>query len=348
MSLLIIKFMKLMTAIKTKILTKQKIILMMGISAFMAAAAFLIILNSRENDLKPTEADKQQKYRQTDIAKISDEWQGPVFMKSINTTGWEDGAYISADGKTLYFVYMNIDLLKLPEIIKNGPNRDSKKTCRPACGQYPRIDLFYSTKNLSGKWQTPKPHPLTVPRPVGGLVLANENKAYFHMEKDDGLKTEIYFAEKSGGKWQSPQKISALSSAYKDDDPHVTSDENEIFFWSDRPGMGRTDIYVSKKINGEWQKPMPLPPPINGPSNDMQPFLRQNILYFASDRDGKPKIYKSERIGENWGIPKIVIESNFAVGEPTLTADGKFLYFVQIFQSESQGHNADIFYLERK
>ncbi len=313
---------------------------------FIIVIIFVALVSLRQEDRQEETRDAWQEVRQADVAKTSGEWGTPVFAESASTAGWEDGAYISADGATLYFAYINIDLLKLPEVAETGPKRDSR--CKPVCGQYPRIDTFFSQKDNLGNWQKAKAHPLTIFYPIGGIVLANENKAYFHSEKDDGLKTEIYFAEKSGDEWQPPQKIAALSSAFGDDDPYVTSSDDEIFFWSNRPGRGGNDIYVSKKINGEWQKPALLPSPINTSANDMQPFLHQNTLYFTSDREGKPKIYQSERIGENWGVPKVVVESNFAVGEPTLTEDGQFLYFVQIFKSEKNESNSDIFYIERK
>lgn len=295
----------------------------------------------------PTPSGKWQSIINSDVAKVSNEWKTPKWVE-INSEGWEDGAYISSDGNTLYFAYISLDLFKLPNKVVIGPNRDTKKLCKPDCGQFPRVDLFYS-KKVSGKWQTPEPHPLTISYPVGGIVFSNPNKAYVMIERDDGLQTEIHYAEKSGNKWQSPKKISALSSAYKDDDPYVNSEDNEMFFWSDRPAeLAGNNIHLSKNVNGEWQSPTLLPEPINSNGNDMQPFLFGNTLYFSSDRDGKLKIYMSTRTENSWSAPKVVIESKNAVGEPTLTADGKFLYFMQIFVSKDGTNNPEIMYTERK
>ena len=309
--------------------------------------AFVTLVNRRQEGTQEETKDAWQEIRQSDIAKTYGGWGSPVLVEPASTAGWEDGAYISSDGTTLYFVYINVDLFKLPEVVETGSKRDSK--CKPACGNYPRIDTFFSQKDNSVNWDKVNPHPLTISYPVGGIVLANENKAYFHMEKEDGLKTEIYFSEKTGGNWQSPQKIASLSSVFRDDDPYVSPNDNELFFWSDRPGKGDNDIFYSKKINNQWQTPVLLSAPINTSSNDMQPFLQGNTLYFTSDRSGKAKIYQSERTGENqWSEPSVVIESSFVVGEPTLTQDGRFLYFVQIFKSPEGIYNSDIFYVEKK
>ena len=276
---------------------------------------------------------KWEAIRNSDVAKVSPEWSGPTWLEKINSTGWEDGPCISAYGNTIYFTYINVDLLKLPKVVVTGPNRDPGGIGNPPCGQFPRPDVFYAQKDASGKWGNPVPHPLTIAYPIGGFYMVNENKAYFHMEKNDGLRTEIYFSEKINGKWQQPQKIQTLSSPFKDDDPYVAQDDNEIFFWSDMPGRFKgNNIYYARKIDGEWQKPELLGWPINSDSNDIQPFLFGDTIYFSSDRDGAMKIYKTRRKEQEWSAPEVVISSRYGVGEPTLTKDGKYLYFIQIFK----------------
>lgn len=287
--------------------------------------------------------------RNADKAFVSSEWDTPLWLGEVNTSGWEDGPYISGDANTLYFAYINIDLLKLPKVVPIGPNRDESRVCNPPCGQFPRPDLFYSTKDSQGRWQTPRPYPLTVLYPVGGITMVGESKAYFMQEKQDGLQTEICYAENISGEWQSPVRITALSSKYKDDDPYVTPDDNEMFFWSNRPAkFGGDNIYYAKKVNGEWQPPIILPAPINSHANDLQPFLFGNILYFTSDREGKLKIYRSVLIDGNWSLPEVVVSSKNGVGEPTLTADGKYLYFIQLFISGKGEVNPEIMFTERK
>ena len=235
-----------------------------------------------------------EQIRKEDVAKILNEWKSSEWIREVNTTGWEDGVYIAPDRGELYFTYINVDLLKLPKVVITGPNRDLKGVGIPPCGQFPRPDIFYSTQKNKNNWIVPIPHPVIISYPVGGFVLANENKAYFHMEKDDGLRTEIYFAEKVDDVWQKPQKVFALNSKYKDDDPHIMPNDEEIFFWSDRPALlSGNNIYYSKKTSGNWHDPVLLPAPVNSDSNDMQPFVSADNLYFTSDREGVPKIFKS-------------------------------------------------------
>jgi hypothetical protein len=301
---------------------------------------------SAEQKWAPIKAEQDKKIQ------VSGGWQQPLNLgKPINTTGWEDSAYISPDGSKLYFAYSNINPWKLPTVAEIGPNRDQAEACSPPCGQYPRVDTFYSEK-ASGNFSVPVPHPLTIDYPVLGLVFANDNKAYFHMEKEDGLKTELYFAEKANGAWGAPQKIVELSSAYYDDDPYVNPGDSEMFFQSGRPGpfdFKKENIFYSEKVGGIWQAPQLLPAPINSDASDMQPFLFGGELYFMSDRDGKATIYKSKRLGGNsWAEPEAVIVGPYAVGEPTLTADGKQLYFLNLYYDPELGYNPDIMVAEKK
>ena len=71
-------------------------------------------------------------------------------------------------------------------------------------------------------------------------------------------------------------------------------------------------------------------------------------MYFSSSRAGRSKIYASRRLGENrWAEPMKIIgvppnqPQLWGVGEPTLTADGRWLYFVIVF-NKNGGWDCDI------
>ena len=73
-------------------------------------------------------------------------------------------------------------------------------------------------------------------------------------------------------------------------------------------------------------------------------------MYFTSDRKQRwvNAIYMSNRVGENgWSEPELVAESKVGVGEPTLTDNGKTMFFVVAFKSPRRDLNADIYYTER-
>tara|TARA_Y100000310_G_scaffold345859_1_gene471612 strand:- start:7132 stop:8796 length:1665 start_codon:yes stop_codon:yes gene_type:complete len=296
------------------------------------------------------------------VAFTSDEWGEPQLL-SFSTGGWEEAAYISPTGEEFFFIYTNIDVFNFlfnNEVRVTGPIRDDEYQCTHErfpqlppheCGKWPRADLFYTQKD-GNSWTEPIPHPLTLERPVGGFVYAGENKAYFMTGFEDDVE-DIGYAERVNGVWGDPIKIEIVSSEYSDSDPFVNYSDDEMFFWSNRPAeFANHNIYRSVKVNGNWQEPELLPAPINNNGDDMQTFLFEDTLYFASDLGivgNNISIYKSRSLADNeWAEPELVISSNFAVGEPSLTADGQRLYFEQIFTDGQGNYNPDLFYVEKE
>jgi hypothetical protein len=260
-------------------------------------------------------SDEWEVVRESDIAKVSSEWKTPVWLK-VNTAYWEDGAYISSDGNTLYFAYYPGDL------INDVQTRKFKDD----------IDVYISKKPFISK----KKHKISEDIWSEGGVMISNGDIYYMSNKDGS--DDIY---KNGVKL-------SFNTDENENDPHLCKAMDELYFWKNN------DIYVFR--NGNVEK---LHFPINTDSADIQPFLTKDCqtMYFSSNRDGVSKIYKSTRSGDNWLEPTVVVESKNGVGEPTLTADGKFLYFVQIFTSDECNvdplsdeckHNADIMFVERK
>src|SRR3989344_3910107 len=327
--------------------------------------------NNNVNNTPTPNGVNWEEVRASSIAKVSSDFKEPKYIP-ISSEGWEDSEYISQDGNTLYFIYLNLDLLELPKAVFVGPDRDKEGSCEDGdhCGKFPRADTFYSTKIGDNSWSTPKPHPLTLEEPVHGIVFVNDNKAYFHIGEGGSQETQIAYSEKVNGEWSEHKEISAVNSRYREDDVYVNPSDDKMLFWSTRPdSFGKKNIYYSEKINGEWQAPVLMPEPINSNEDDMHPFLfdktlnsnrdspilsESNTLYFSSGRtDGKLRIYRSTLLSGGistgtWSQPEIIIESNFAVGEPTLPTDGSRLYFLQIFNSGTGKYTADLMYVEKK
>ena len=111
-----------------------------------------------------------------------------------------------------------------------------------------------------------------------------------------------------------------------------------MIFTSNRPTEGSSalstfeDIYISKKIDGEWTKPTKISPNINIEFNDaaasLSPDGKTLVLYYEY---GGGDIYVSKSEGENWTKP---IPLNKNINAPMswetsafLSNDGKQLYF---------------------
>jgi len=98
-----------------------------------------------------------------------------------------------------------------------------------------------------------------------------------------------------------------------------------------------------------WSEPLNLGVPVNSPADDLQPAFTAagDTVYFASSRDPQAgvAIYRSARLGASWSDPELVISG--LAGEPSLTADGQYLYFVHVLSDAAGLFDADVWYCER-
>lgn len=127
--------------------------------------------------------------------------------------------------------------------------------------------------------------------------------------------------------------------------PVLTVDQKSMIF-TGRKGIGPQydeDIFISEKgTNGEWGKPVSLSNNINTPANQGTSTISANgrtIIFTAcQDREGfgSCDLYISHKTGDDWSVPKnlgAMINSKSWESQPSLSADGKTLYFV----SDRQG-----------
>ena len=255
------------------------------------------------------------KIRANDPVQLSGEWKNPTWLE-VNSDLWEDGAYITGDGNTLYFVIYQGYLIK---DIQTGNLKGE-------------LDVYMSQKPFREKSKAPISEKIWA---EGGVMISG-NDIYYMSNKysqDGKYDTDIY---KNGVRL-------SFNTAEDEDDPHYCAAKDELYFW--KKDGGDSNIYVY--ANGEVKK---LPSPINTAGTDIQPFLTPDCqtMYFTSDRDGNPAIYKAQRAGERWEKPTKMISSKIAVGEPTLTDDGKYLYFIQVFRSDDGVFTSDVMFVERK
>ncbi len=93
----------------------------------------------------------------------------------------------------------------------------------------------------------------------------------------------LYFATKSNEGWSELKPFPFNNDGYNVGHG-VFADENTLYFASDKPGgYGEADLYVSKRVNGEWMEPQNLGNTINTSMNEFFPFVQEDKLFFASD-----------------------------------------------------------------
>lgn len=262
----------------------------------------------------------------------SAEWEDPVPVPGLlNTAGAEDSPFVFPEGNTLYF-FFTPDVRKSPqEQLVDG------------------VTGIYVTKKEGEVWGTAERVILEDPGELAldGCAFIDQNMMWFCSVRHGNLREiDIYTAEFKDGRWTSWKDAGkTLNVEYEIGELHICGDE--LYFHSPRDGgKGEYDIWVCRRVDGEWQPPENVEA-VNTPENEGWPFLTEDgtELWFTRTYQGSPAIFRSKRIDGEWSEPDLII-SQFA-GEPTLDRAGN-IYFVHHFVNENGIVEADIYVAYQK
>ncbi|MEX1001294.1 MAG: OmpA family protein [Crocinitomicaceae bacterium] len=118
-------------------------------------------------------------------------------------------------------------------------------------------------------------------------------RLYFTTDKAGGFGGhDIYYSDwdEDKEKWGDAFNIGdALNTPYEERSVFIHPDGETMYFASTGHNtMGGYDLFYSKLVDGEWQKPINLGPPLNTPDNDVQLVVAGNgrYGYMSSYREG--------------------------------------------------------------
>jgi hypothetical protein len=233
----------------------------------------------------------------------SGRWGKPVTMgKPINSTYYEDGACLSPDGNTLYFV-----------------------SERP--GGYGRGDIYKSEKVSKSSWGEPVNLGPIVNSwyDEGGLSIAPDGKTLFFssdghnsMGDYDIFKTVM----NDSGKWSVPLNLGyPINTVNKDVSFTISADARTAYFASNRKGgIGGRDIY---KVDLSQYAVLG-----NGNANE-KPTGLSILRGKVSDSKGKPVDNVNITISDSAGNKITTVNSN-SEGLYFITLKSKFNYKLRV------------------
>ena len=186
---------------------------------------------------------------------------------------------ISADGRIIYFT-SEVETDK-NTLDKNFVNRNGIFIAELSGGQMLNAQPFrYNSLEYD----------------VGQPSLSADGKTlYFVSNKPGGYGgSDIYYCELVNNEWSEPVNIGAnVNSSASECYPFIHS-SGRLYFSSDREGgIGKLDIYSTKKVDGKWEGPILLPEPINSKSDDFSFVFDADLQkgYFSSNRANYDDIY---------------------------------------------------------
>lgn len=292
---------------------------------------------------------------------VADALQGVQFFEGwtdarkladpINTAGWEDSAFISYDGYMLYFGYASLDYYELTQgrLVVAGPTGAPE---RP--GQHGNFLDIYETLILSGSWtiensSANSDDPMLYEAAIG--VNSDESTMAFIRFDPEG---NIYLTMRQpDDSWGSVERLPApINTPCVEDNPHLSEDGLTLYFDSNRDDINGTtcldesgglqrSIYVSNYDGSAWSTPTKIQGIPSDGSNAWQVYVKQEgeyIYWSGVCPGGGSCLFRARKLsGVSYGEETLIAQPTpppptpgdvIAVGELSITGDGRFLYFV--------------------
>jgi hypothetical protein len=264
-------------------------------------------------------------------------WSKPVPLDGpVNTAGGEDSPFVTPDGNTLYFVFLSDVNLPAERQLTDG------------------VTGIWVSRRAGEGWTEPERILLSDPGSpsLDGCIFVRGDRMFFCSVRA-GNRREIdwYYATLSGGVWGGVTSAGTwMNQTVEVGELHITNGYREIYFASRMEGgYGGFDLWMAPSTPDGWGEPVNLGPEVNTSADESQPFVSEDgsELWFTSpSKHGKPgpAVFQCLRQEDSsWGDCREIV-SSFA-GEPTLTGNGRTMYFVHLFYSADmqQMIEADIY-----
>lgn len=208
-----------------------------------------------------------------------------------------------------------------------------------------RLRPTYVTELKDGRWTEPQLAPFNDYAPYNFTVGPDDFTIYFTTLKSPDLTTRMFGEEANiwavkleMNGWQEPVMFgrSINTEKYYENYPAVTA-EGTVYYMSRREeGVGGTDVWRSRNIDGRYAAAENVGTPVNSPTGDADPFVApdESYLIICQQKEigfGKYDLYiYYKKQDGSWTEPINMGESvNSPEYEfrPYVTPDGKYLFF---------------------
>lgn len=234
----------------------------------------------------------------------------------------EDSPFISSDGQTFYFFF----------------TPDARKSANQQLGD--QVTGIWESQRTTSGWGEPTRIWLELPNQstLDGCPFIHANEMWFCSIRPGNLGSiDLYIAYRTNGVWGNWKDAGQqINLDYQVSEMQLSADGQELFFASQRPGgFGGDDLWVSRRAGDGWSTPVNLGSTVNTSGDENRPFVTadgQELWFDAPSSKGRPgpAVYRSQKqVDGSWG-PRQEIISTFG-GEPTVSPDGRVLYFVHHF-----------------
>ena len=202
------------------------------------------------------------------------------------------------------------------------------------------------------------------------LFIQNPNASETLLNDAHKIRESSIFAknELKNPKPFKPKNVgSGINTALPEYFPTLTVDGSTLLFTRRIPDSRvsnfgeQEDFYLSYNLKNEWQKAIAMPPNVNTINNEGAPSISadgktlifvacsdETGMNYGENRTGKGScdLFITRKIGNRWtnpiNLPGEVNTFNWET-QPSLSSDGKTLYFIRGIRNKSGKQNADIY-----
>jgi hypothetical protein len=281
------------------------------------------------------------------------------YATKINTPGWQDSAFITADGRELYFAYVPYTSRDLRSILLRKITSAAVKVKGPIRkGSFSDLEFetFRSARNADGTWAPPVRVYVQGVNSFFAAKLSTDGRQMYYVIRDrpGGYGSgDIFVSERTGDDtWGPPQNLGQnINTDANEETPCISADGNTLYFARNRGDALGFELLFSRRVNGEFTRAEKMHYPINekDPSRtaNHQPFLIADgqQLYFTRIQ----QLYTSRRNSDGaWTTPVKVFPNLPVSGHASVTADGRYLFFLTVKDQQSlDRENWSIWYSEK-
>ena len=149
----------------------------------------------------------------------------------------------------------------------------------------------------------------TAARDVEPTFAADGRTMYFNCaDRRPGGGNDICVSTLVDGAWTAPEVVGPpISTEHGEVEPLLSRDGTRLYIQSNRPGgFGRSDLWVSRKVDGQWAEPENLGEPFNTAYADHCLYFAgadEDVAYWTSTRPGGyggNDIWTSRRVDGVW------------------------------------------------
>jgi Tol biopolymer transport system component len=166
------------------------------------------------------------------------------------------------------------------------------------------------------------------------FYFASMRPSEFKPEMENDI--DIWRMDRESNKWGEPQRLdTVINTGCMEYFPSVTKNKN-LVFGRNNLEMTRGDVYISKRVNGKFIKPVKLPEIINLPSTAFNAFIApdESYIIFSTYIQNEGKWHSDLFISfmhanSRWSDPVNMKGLNSSGNDhaPSLSPDGKYLFF---------------------